>query len=231
MVEYSSGENISMIGNNIGSLRHVRIKRMVDNIHAIRHSYGICHWYDGMKRPFSSSSNLLDSIFQNSNDKIPPMKAHKVSPMLKVTDPKITKPSYAETGKVFEGNAHLILLHGPESIERMSKAARIARRCLDLACSLVKPSVTTDEIDKAVHKAILAEGAYPSPLNYSGFPKSMCSSVNEIICHGIPDSRPLQYGDVVSFDVSCYIGGVHGDNCGTGTPIISLMRCFVLVQK
>uniref|UniRef100_A0A7S2PRI4 Methionine aminopeptidase n=1 Tax=Leptocylindrus danicus TaxID=163516 RepID=A0A7S2PRI4_9STRA len=80
---------------------------------------------------------------------------------------------------------------------------------------MAKPGITTDEIDKVVYQEIVSRGAYPSPLNYCGFPKSLCSSINEIICHGIPDARPLQYGDVVSFDVSCFVGGVHGDNCGT----------------
>jgi len=128
----------------------------------------------------------------------------------------ILKPPYAQTGYVPESaSTNIIQLHGPESIKRMKKAAGVARRCLELACSLAKPGITTDEIDKQVHEAILAEGAYPSPLNYSGFPKSCCSSVNEVICHGIPDTRPLQHGDLVSFDVSCFIGGVHGDNCGT----------------
>jgi methionyl aminopeptidase len=103
----------------------------------------------------------------------------------------------------------------------MRKAARIARETLDLACSLAVVGVTTDAIDAAVHDAILSKGAYPSPLNYAGFPKSLCSSINEIICHGIPDLRPLEFGDVVSFDVSCYLYfpddqvGVHGDNCAT----------------
>ena len=97
----------------------------------------------------------------------------------------------------------------------MRIAARLARKILDYACDLAKPDVTGDEIDSAVHEALLEAGAYPSPLNYVGFPKSLCSSINEVICHGIPDERPLQNGDIVSFDVSCFINGVHGDNCAT----------------
>lgn len=141
---------------------------------------------------------------------------HEISPQMTVTDPSIEKPNYALTGRVPESSAaHVVLLHGPASADRMRKAARLARTVLDIACSLAKPGVTTDEIDKVVYKEITSRGAYPSPLNYCGFPKSLCSSINEIICHGIPDARPLQYGDVVSFDVSCFVGGVHGDNCGT----------------
>jgi methionyl aminopeptidase len=108
-----------------------------------------------------------------------------------------------------------INLHDETSIEKMRHAARLARRVLDYSCSLAKPGVLTDEIDTAVHEAIIDQGAYPSPLNYVGFPKSLCSSINEVICHGIPDSRPLQSGDIVSFDVSCFVNGVHGDNCAT----------------
>jgi methionyl aminopeptidase len=113
------------------------------------------------------------------------------------------------------------LLHDGASARRMRAAARIAREALDLACSLASVGVTTDAIDNAVHDTLLSRGVYPSPLNYAGFPKSLCSSVNEVICHGIPDLRPLEFGDVVSFDVSCYVHfpdagiGVHGDNCAT----------------
>jgi methionyl aminopeptidase len=97
----------------------------------------------------------------------------------------------------------------------MREAAHLARHTLDMVCSLAKPGVTTDELDTAVHEHLIQAGAYPSPLNYAGFPKSLCSSINEVICHGIPDLRPLQMGDVVSFDVSCFYNGVHGDNCAT----------------
>jgi len=124
-------------------------------------------------------------------------------------------------------------LHSPESIERMRKAGRLARQALDVACQLVCEGITTDDIDAAVHSYLIEQGAYPSPLNYAGFPKSLCTSVNEVICHGIPDLRPLQFGDVLSIDVSCYVTtfndndskdgsgrrttpiGVHGDNCAT----------------
>ncbi len=112
----------------------------------------------------------------------------------------------------------------------MRNAGRLARSVLDLACDATRnaaasstttttTTTTTDDINDMVHHAILDSGAYPSPLNYRGFPKSLCSSlslcssVNEVVCHGIPDSRPLRYRDVVSFDVSCYLDGVHGEHC------------------
>lgn len=128
-------------------------------------------------------------------------------------------PSYAHTGRV--GMSQLphdhVLLHDASSIQRMRKAAQLARRLLDYVChpSIAKVGRTTEEIDILLHKKTMKHGAYPSPLNYSQFPKSVCSSINEVVCHGIPDTRPLELGDVVSFDVSCYIDGVHGDNCAT----------------
>ena len=75
----------------------------------------------------------------------------------------------------------------------------------------VVPGVTTDRLDEIVHKATIERGGYPSPLNYRGYPKSVCTSVNEVICHGIPDSRPLADGDIVNVDVTIFLDGVHGD--------------------
>jgi len=128
-------------------------------------------------------------------------------------------PSYAHTGRVGPPQfpPDNVLLHDPPSVERMTRAARLARRLLDYVChpSVARAGRTTEEIDALLHEATVGMGAYPSPLNYHGFPKSVCSSVNEVVCHGIPDSRALVAGDVVSFDVSCYVGGVHGDNCAT----------------
>ena len=79
----------------------------------------------------------------------------------------------------------------------------------------VVPGVTTDHLDEVVHAATVARGGYPSPLNYRGYPKSVCTSVNEVICHGIPDSRPLADGDIVNVDVTIYLDGVHGDTSVT----------------
>ncbi|KAM0926969.1 hypothetical protein ACQ4PT_003112 [Festuca glaucescens] len=84
-----------------------------------------------------------------------------------------------------------------------------------LICSYLQPGITTDEIDKAVHKMIIDNGAYPSPLGYCGFPKSVCTSVNECICHGIPDSCPLEDGDIINIDVTVYLNGYHGDTSAT----------------
>ncbi|KAF5953034.1 hypothetical protein HYC85_010978 [Camellia sinensis] len=99
----------------------------------------------------------------------------------------------------------------PEQIERMRETCRIAREVLDAAARVIRPGVTTDEIDDVVHEATIAAGGYPSPLNYHFFPKSCCTSVNEVICHGIPDARKLEDGDIVNVDVTVYYKGVHGD--------------------
>jgi methionyl aminopeptidase len=93
----------------------------------------------------------------------------------------------------------------------MRASCKLAALVLEHAGSLVKPGVTTDEIDRAVHKMIIDNNAYPSPLNYGGFPKSVCTSVNECVCHGIPDCRPLEDGDIVNIDVTVYLDGYHGD--------------------
>ncbi|KAH9707531.1 methionine aminopeptidase 1B [Citrus sinensis] len=97
----------------------------------------------------------------------------------------------------------------------MRAVCELAARVLDAAGKLVRPSVTTNEIDKAVHQMIIEAGAYPSPLGYGGFPKSVCTSVNECMCHGIPDSRQLQDGDIINIDVTVYLNGYHGDTSKT----------------
>lgn len=101
--------------------------------------------------------------------------------------------------------------HTPEGIARMRAAGKLAAEVLDYAAELIKPGVTTDEIDEKLHKMITNRGAYPSPLNYGGFPKSVCTSVNEVICHGIPDDRKLLKGDIVNVDVTVFLDGHHGD--------------------
>jgi len=105
---------------------------------------------------------------------------------------------------------------GPEvkdaaTIERMRVAGRIAAQALDAIGAAIGPGVPTDELDRVGHAFLVEHGAYPSTLGYRGYPKSVCTSVNEVVCHGIPDSRPLRDGDIVNVDITAYIGGVHGD--------------------
>ena len=96
-------------------------------------------------------------------------------------------------------------------IEVLREVGLLARQALDLGHRLVKAGTTTDEIDRKVHEFIIENGAYPSPYNYYKFPKSICTSVNEVICHGIPDDRPLETGDIVNLDISIFKKGVHID--------------------
>jgi methionyl aminopeptidase len=103
----------------------------------------------------------------------------------------------------------------PGLIERIRVAARIAAQALEVTGAAVRPGITTDEIDRIGHEFMLDHGAYPSTLGYRGFPKSLCTSVNEVVCHGIPDDRPLQDGDIVKIDITAYKDGAHGDNCAT----------------
>jgi len=126
---------------------------------------------------------------------------------------EITKPPYATTGD--PGPSVSSLVRAVDELEAMRKAGAIAAEVLIHAGSFVEPGITTDKIDEIVHAETIKRGAYPSPLNYRGFPKSVCTSVNEVICHGIPDSRPLLDGDIINIDVTVYVDGVHGDNSCT----------------
>ncbi|XP_047314184.1 methionine aminopeptidase 1B, chloroplastic-like [Impatiens glandulifera] len=145
--------------------------------------------------------------------RIQPLKRGKVSQRLPVPD-HISKPPYVGSALLPElSKEHQI--HDVEGVVRMRAACELAARVLDYAGTLVRPSVTTNEIDKAVHQMIIDAGAYPSPLGYGGFPKSVCTSVNECMCHGIPDSRQLQDGDIINIDVTVYLNGYHGDTSKT----------------
>lgn len=106
-------------------------------------------------------------------------------------------------------------VHSGETIERIREAGRIAASALESIGRAVAPGVTTDELDGIGHDFLIANGAYPSTLGYRGFPKSLCTSVNEVICHGIPDDTVLQEGDIVNVDITAYLNGVHGDTNAT----------------
>lgn len=104
-------------------------------------------------------------------------------------------------------------IKSPETIEKIRVAGRIAAQALQAVGEAVRPGVTTDELDRIGHEFIISHNAYPSCLGYMGFPKSLCTSINEVICHGIPDDRPLEEGDIVNVDITAYYDGVHGDTC------------------
>jgi len=102
-----------------------------------------------------------------------------------------------------------------ETIAKMRAACRLAAQARELVGSHVAPGVTTDELDRVGHEFLCDHGAYPSTLGYKGFPKSLCSSVNEVICHGIPDARVVEDGDIVNIDITAFLDGVHGDTNAT----------------
>ena len=104
-----------------------------------------------------------------------------------------------------------------ETIEKIRVAARIAAQAIVEVGKHIEPGVTTDQLDKVGHEFLLDHHAYPSTLGYRGFPKSLCSSLNEVICHGIPDTTVVQDGDIINIDITAYIGGVHGDTNYTFT--------------
>ena len=125
----------------------------------------------------------------------------------------IARPSYADTGEVARWNEPRV--KDADTIERIRYASRMAADILREAGEFVKPGMTTDDIDVFVHERTVERGAYPSPLNYHRYPKSVCTSLNEVICHGIPDSTVINDGDIINLDVTCYVNGVHGDTNAT----------------
>jgi len=135
-----------------------------------------------------------------------------VTPMRSVPE-HIARPPYADTGEYEPWDEGRI--KSPEIIERMRHSGKIASTVLREAGAMVAPGITTEEIDLFVHERFIELGAYPSTINYHGYPKACCTSINEVICHGIPDSRPLQDGDICNIDVTGWIGGVHGDTNAT----------------
>ena len=136
-----------------------------------------------------------------------------VSPMRSVP-PHIPRPDYAETGRPSR-SPDGPEVKSPDVIARMRRACKAAAQVLELTGAAVRPGITTDELDAIAHEAYIKLGGYPSTLNYHGYPKSLCTSVNEVICHGIPDSRALEEGDIVNLDITIFLEGVHGDCSAT----------------
>ncbi len=165
-----------------------------------------------------------------------PIQPGRISPLRPVPD-TITKPSWADGGIVDRWDEPRV--KSPDVIERMRRTGREAADTLAMLGELCRPGVTTEEIDIACHNAAIERGAYPSPLEYPGsggakpFPKSVCTSVNEVICHGIPDDRPLVDGDIVNIDVTLYKEGVHGDTNATFFvgEVDELSRRLVVVTR
>ena len=143
---------------------------------------------------------------------LPPVTAGLQSPTRRVPS-EIARPPYAVSGD--PGPSVSAFTRTPAETEAMRRTGAAAAEILLKAGEVVGPGVTTDEIDRIVHELSVEAGGYPSPLNYRGYPKSVCTSVNEVICHGIPDSRPLADGDIINIDVTLYREGVHGDTSAT----------------
>jgi methionyl aminopeptidase len=137
-----------------------------------------------------------------------------------------------------------ITIHAPEDFAGMRAAGRLAAEALDMIQEHVRPGVTTGMLDQICHDFILARGAVPAPLNYRGFPKSICTSINHVVCHGIPGERKLEKGDILNIDVTVILNGWHGDSSrmyAAGSPNTrarylidvtyeALMRGVALVQ-
>ena len=138
------------------------------------------------------------------------LKPEKISPRRPVPA-HIDRPEY-----MYHSGPEVITasdIKTPETIEKIRKAGQIAAQALQAVGEAIRPGVTTDELDRIGHDFIISRDAYPSCLGYMGFPKSLCTSINEVICHGIPDDRPLEDGDIINVDITAYYDGVHGDTC------------------
>ncbi|QBR91561.1 type I methionyl aminopeptidase [Nocardioides euryhalodurans] len=141
-----------------------------------------------------------------------PVAPGTVSPRRAVPE-RIARPEYVDrtSPERFTGSE----VKDAETIAKMRVAGRLAAQARELVGSHVTPGITTDELDRIGHEFLCDHGAYPSTLGYRGFPKSLCSSVNEVICHGIPDSRVVEDGDIVNIDITAFLDGVHGDTNAT----------------
>ncbi len=159
------------------------------------------------------SGKKFKRCHKNSMD---PVRQGRIAPLREVPD-SIVKPTWADGSSVDRWDEPNV--KSADVIERMRRTGRDAANILGSLSSIIKPGVTTEEIDAYSHNKAIELGAYPSPLMYPGgtnpFPKSLCTSVNEVICHGIPDDRPLEDGDIVNCDITIYREGVHGDTNAT----------------
>lgn len=180
------------------------------------------------KTALEQSKQLLDGVSKEQQLKMPyefqgyaftgSLRPSYVTKQIKVPE-VIAQPDYSndpegiphsEVAERRSGSRIIHIYEGVE-IEKMKEICAIGRDVIDIGGKFIKVGVTGDEIDRIVHKAIVDRGCYPSPLNYRKFPKSLCVSVNEVICHGIPDCRPLKEGDIVNLDISVYKDGFHTD--------------------
>ena len=179
---------------------------------------------DGLTCPINAplSTKLSLPAWATSYNFTGTLRPALLSPKRPITNPKVRKPDYAihfsgisESEQKDRNTNNTIRVYGVDELEgecNLRYACKMGREVLDEGSKALKVGVTTDEIDRVVHEACMERDCYPSPLNYYNFPKSVCTSVNEVICHGIPDYREVQDGDIVNLDVTTYsAGGYHGD--------------------
>jgi len=128
---------------------------------------------------------------------------------------RIPRPEYVGRSgpKPYTGND----VYTPDEVERIRAAGRIAAQAVEAVAAALRPGVTTDELDAIGHDYLMAHDAYPSALGYRGYPKSICTSINEVICHGIPDDTALRDGDIIKVDITAFKDGMHGDLCAAFT--------------
>jgi methionyl aminopeptidase len=128
----------------------------------------------------------------------------------RIVPPSIARPEYVGKPAPAEWTGGHI--KSSDQVEKIRAAGRIAANAIALVGQNARPGITTDDLDKIAHEYIISEGAYPSTLGYRGFPKSCCTSLNEVICHGIPDDTVIQEGDILNVDITAYKDGFHGDS-------------------
>ncbi|KAI8994845.1 peptidase M24, structural domain-containing protein [Pilobolus umbonatus] len=175
-----------------------------------------CHFHSNTIVHYPPRSSNINNRFGTFQRIVPPsLSSVDMSQMPRRPVPEnIMKPHYAMDGTSSPWHND-IPFNTIQDIEGMRKAGQLARNILQLGSTMCKPGITTNTIDEAIHNAIISNNAYPSPLNYMGFPKSLCTSINNIIAHGIPDDRPLHNGDIINLDVTVYLNGYHGDTSAT----------------
>lgn len=170
------------------------------------------------KRWFINAGPLTRSLWTKFK---PNFGVYDVVDLGNVSEPRtvpeyVTLPPYAITGVVDEPDQNASPeIQNKGQIEMLQESCKFAKFVLNSTKSMLQVGTTTDEIDGFVHELIINNNAYPSPLNYNGFLKSVCTSINNIVCHGVPDDRPLRDGDLISVDVSVYLNGFHGDCAAT----------------
>ena len=119
--------------------------------------------------------------------------------------------AYIDAAEAPVKSTHAVKLHRPEHFEGMRRAGRLAAECLDMLTAHVRPGVTTAALDRLAHDFVRANGALPATVFYRGYSHSLCTSVNHVVCHGIPNDKPLREGDIMNIDVTLILDGWHGD--------------------